>query len=155
MALCWILFLTLYITFSFVKSEANVSAKEAWSEPYTVLVVCKCSRLRICLILSLQKIVSHIVCCEKLIFYLKWNHQQICKESSQTQNTHLLYRELLPMWYFELQPDYVESTYTPRIARTFVLLSAHVKTAVYQGMVMQTRAVCKLVVILLLNFVFR
>ena len=26
--------------------------------------------------------------------------------------------------------------------RTFVLLSAHIKTAVYQGMVMQTRAVC-------------
>ena len=31
------------------------------------------------------------------------------------------------MWYFELQPDYVASTYTPRIARTFVLLSSHVK----------------------------
>ena len=47
------------------------------------------------------------------------------------------------MWYFELQPDNVKSTYNPRIARTFVLLSAHVKTAVYQGMVMQTCAVCK------------
>ena len=59
------------------------------------------------------------------------------------------------MWYFELQPDYTESTYTPEVARTFVLLSTHVKTtytpevartfvllsthvktAVYQGMVM-------------------
>ena len=47
------------------------------------------------------------------------------------------------MWYFELQPDYVVSTYTPRIAMTFVLLSAHVKTAEYKGMVMQTCAVCK------------
>ena len=47
------------------------------------------------------------------------------------------------MWYFELQPDYVESTYTPEFAMTFVLLFAHVKTAVYQGMVMQNRAVCK------------
>ena len=47
------------------------------------------------------------------------------------------------MLYFELQPDYVESTYTPEFARTFVLLSAHVKTAVYQGMVLQTRTVCK------------
>ena len=47
------------------------------------------------------------------------------------------------MVYFELQPDYVESIYTPRIARAFVLLFAHVKTAVCQGMVMQTRAVCK------------
>ena len=47
------------------------------------------------------------------------------------------------MWYFELQPDYDESSFTPRIAMTFVLLSAPVKTAVYQGMVMQTRAVCK------------
>ena len=44
------------------------------------------------------------------------------------------------MWYFELQPDYVESTYTQEFAMVFVLLSAHVKTAVYQGMVMQTRA---------------
>ena len=35
------------------------------------------------------------------------------------------------MWYLELKPDYVESTYTPEFARTFVLLSAHVKTAVY------------------------
>ena len=43
------------------------------------------------------------------------------------------------MCYFEVQPDYVESTYTPE----FVLLSAHVKTTVYQGMVMQTRALCK------------
>ena len=59
------------------------------------------------------------------------------------------------MWCFELQPHYVESTYTPQIARTLVLLSAHVKTAVYQGMVIQTRAVCKLVVISTLNFVFR
>ena len=32
--------------------------------------------------LSLQKIVSHIICCEKLIFYLNWNHQQICEECS-------------------------------------------------------------------------
>ena len=47
------------------------------------------------------------------------------------------------MWYFDLQPDYVESTYTSEFAKTFVLLSAHVKTAVYQGMVVQTRAVCK------------
>ena len=47
------------------------------------------------------------------------------------------------MWYFELQPDYIESTYIPEFARTSVLLSAYVKTAVYQGMVMQTRAVCK------------
>ena len=47
------------------------------------------------------------------------------------------------MLHFDLQLDYVESTYTPEFARTFVLLSARVKTAVYQGMVMQTRAVCK------------
>ena len=47
------------------------------------------------------------------------------------------------MWYFELQPDRVKSTYTPEFVWTFVLLSAHVKTAVYQGMVMQTRALCK------------
>ena len=47
------------------------------------------------------------------------------------------------MWYFELQPDYVVSTYTPEFARTYCLLSAHVKTAVYQGIDMQTRAVCK------------
>ena len=59
------------------------------------------------------------------------------------------------MWYFELQQGYVESTYTSEFAWTFVLLSAHVKTAVCQGMVMQTRAVCKLGVISILNFVFR
>ena len=47
------------------------------------------------------------------------------------------------MWYFKLLPDYVESAYTPEFARTFVLLSAHATTAVYQGMVMHTRAVCK------------
>ena len=47
------------------------------------------------------------------------------------------------MGYSQLKPDYVESTYTPQIAMTFVLLSVHVKTAVYQGMVIQTRAVCK------------
>ena len=35
------------------------------------------------------------------------------------------------MWYFELQPDYVESKYTPEFARTFVRLSVHVKTAVF------------------------
>ena len=59
------------------------------------------------------------------------------------------------MWYFELQPDYIESTYIPEFARTSVLLSAYVKTAVYQGMVMQTRAVCKkIVVISIRNFVF-
>ena len=40
------------------------------------------------------------------------------------------------MWYFEPQPDYNESTYIPEFARTFRLLLAHVKTAVYQGMVM-------------------
>ena len=56
-------------------------------------------------------------------------------ECSQTQNDHLLYRKLLPMWYFELQPDYVESKYTPEFARTFVRLSVHLKTAVYQGMI--------------------
>ena len=39
------------------------------------------------------------------------------------------------MYYFELQLDYVESKYTCRIARIFVLLSTNVKTAVYQGMV--------------------
>ena len=47
------------------------------------------------------------------------------------------------MWYFEQQPDYVESAHTPEFAWTFALLSAHVKTAVYQGRVMKTRAVCK------------
>ena len=47
------------------------------------------------------------------------------------------------MWYPELKLYYIESTYTPEFARTFVLLSAYVKTAVYQGMVMETRAVCK------------
>ena len=47
------------------------------------------------------------------------------------------------MWYFELQPDNVESTYPPELARTFVPLSVHIKAAVYQGMVIQTRAVCK------------
>ena len=47
------------------------------------------------------------------------------------------------MWFFEIQPDYVELIYTPEFAMTFVLLSACVKTAVYPGMVMQTRAVCK------------
>ena len=73
----------------------------------------KCSRVRICFILSQQKMVSHIVWCKKWIFYLNWNHWQICKECSQTQNTNLLYKKLLPIWYFELQPDYVESTYTP------------------------------------------
>ena len=60
--------------------------------------------------------VSRIVCCAKWIFYLNLNHKQICKEYSQTQNTHLLYRERLPMWYFELQSDYVESTYTPALS---------------------------------------
>ena len=59
--------------------------------------------------------VSQNVYCKKLIFYLNWNHQNICKECSQTQNTHLLYMKLLPMWYFELQPDNVESTYTPNL----------------------------------------
>ena len=47
------------------------------------------------------------------------------------------------MWYFELQPDYVESKYTPEFVMTFVRLPVHVKTAVHQGMIMQTRAVCK------------
>ena len=47
------------------------------------------------------------------------------------------------MWYFELQPDYAEAKYTPELSRTFVRLSIHVKTAVYQGMIMQTRAICK------------
>ena len=75
----------------------------------------KCSRVRICFILLLQKMVSENVCCEKLLLYLNWNHQHICKECSQTQNTHLLYMKLLSMWYFELQPDYVESTYTPEL----------------------------------------
>ena len=74
-----------------------------WNQP----LFTKRSRVRICFILLLQKMVSQIVCCEKLIFYLNWNHQHICKECSQTQNDHLLYRKLLPMWYFELQPDYV------------------------------------------------
>ena len=41
------------------------------------------------------------------------------------------------MWYLKLQLDYVESTYTSEFARTFVQLSAHVKTAVYQGVIMQ------------------
>ena len=46
------------------------------------------------------------------------------------------------MWYFELQPDHVESTYTPNcqdFCPAFLLMLkrqcffAHVKTAVYQG----------------------
>ena len=41
MALFGILFLTLCFTFCFVSSEATVSVKEARSEPYTVLVVCR------------------------------------------------------------------------------------------------------------------
>ena len=52
-----------------------------------------CSRVRICFILLLQKKFSQNGCCKKLIFYLNWNHQHICKEYSQTLNTHLL----LPM----------------------------------------------------------
>ena len=64
----------------------------------------KCSRVSICFILSFQKIVSHTVCCEKLIFYLNWNHQQICKGCSQTQNTHLLYRKLLPISRYNPPP---------------------------------------------------
>ena len=56
---------------------------------------------------------SHIVCCEKLIFYC--NHKQICKECSQTHNIHLLYRKFLPMWYFELQLDYAVSKYNPKL----------------------------------------
>ena len=67
----------------------------------------------------------------KFIIYINWNHQQICKECSQILNGHKLYRKLLPVWYFELQADYVESTYTPRIAKTCVLLSAHVKGFVW------------------------
>ena len=59
------------------------------------------------------------------------------------------------MWYFELQPDYGESKYTPEFARTFVRLSVHVETAVYQGMIMQIRAVCKKVVVSIWNFAFR
>ena len=110
-----------------------------WNQPSFT----KCSRVRICFILLLQKMVSQNVCCEKLIFYLNWNHQHICKECSQTQNDHLLYRKLLQLWYFELQPDYVVSKYTPEFARTFVRLSVHVKTAVYQGMIMQTLVVYK------------
>ena len=49
------------------------------------------------------------------------------------------------MWYVELQPDKVESTYPPppEFALTFVLLSDHIQTAVYQGMIIQTRAVCE------------
>ena len=48
------------------------------------------------------------------------------------------------MWYFELQPDYVESKiYTIKFASTFVLLSVHIKTAVYQGMIMVARVICK------------
>ena len=35
------------------------------------------------------------------------------------------------MWCFELQQDFVESTYTPEFAMTFYLLSARVKTAGY------------------------
>ena len=42
----------------------------------------KCPRIRICFILFLQKMVSHIVCCEKLILYLNLNHQHICTECS-------------------------------------------------------------------------
>ena len=45
----------------------------------------KCSRVRICFILLLQKMVSQNVCCEKLIFYLNWNHQHNCKEFSYTE----------------------------------------------------------------------
>ena len=40
------------------------------------------------------------------------------------------------MCYFEQQTDYVELTYIPELQGFFVLLSAHVQTAVYQGMVM-------------------
>ena len=47
------------------------------------------------------------------------------------------------MWYFELQPDYVESKYTSELGRTYVRHSVYAKTVVYQGMIMQTRAVCK------------
>ena len=38
--------------------------------------------------------------------------------------------------YFELQLDYVESKYTSELQGVYVLLSAHVKTAVHQGMFM-------------------
>ena len=37
------------------------------------------------------------------------------------------------MWYFELQPDYVESKYTPEFARTFAGLSVHVKNGSVSG----------------------
>ena len=59
------------------------------------------------------------------------------------------------MSYSELQQDFAESTYTPEFARTFVRISAHVKTAVYQDIIILTLAVCKEVVISILNFVFR
>ena len=47
------------------------------------------------------------------------------------------------MWYFVLHLDYVESKYTPELHGIFVLLSVDVKTAVYQGMIMYARVVCK------------
>ena len=60
------------------------------------------------------KMVYHIVCFEKLILYLYWNHKHVSKDCFQTQNTHLFYRKFLPMCYFELQIDLVKSKYTPK-----------------------------------------
>ena len=71
---------------------------------------------------------STILCVAKNWYYILIETiNKSVKSVLTTQNTHLLYRKLLPKWYFELQPDYVESTYTPKIARIFVLLSTHVK----------------------------
>ena len=93
--------------------------------------------------------------CQKLILYRYWNHQHICKEYSQAQTTHLLYRKHLKMGYFELQLDYVEARYTPELPVCCTALELlNVTTTVHQGIVMLTRVLCKLVVISILKFVF-
>ena len=68
-----------------------------------------------CLFLSQQKMVSHIVCCQQLIFYLYWNHEYIFKKCCQALNNHSLYMKLLHMCYFKLHLDYVASKYTPEL----------------------------------------
>ena len=70
-------------------------------------------------ILLQLKMVSHIACSEKFIICFYWNHEHTCKECSQKQITHVLYRKLLWMWLFELQLDYVESIYTPELLGVF------------------------------------
>ena len=87
--------------------------------------------------------ISHIVCCKRKSYSIFIQTINTTVKSVLRHKNSFTSQEYSSAVVFRATTRLCQVEIYCRIARIFVLLFAHVKTAVYQGLVMQTRAVFK------------